>query len=990
MRTNNLKIKTRLLVGFGAILSMVLVLGGVSFWHSATIWDNTDYLYRHPFRVNMAVRDIETNIMAIQRSMKSIALTEDREQLDRIIASINQDEADVYRHFDTIYARYLGKKRTVDSAVAAFREWKPVRDEAVRLDMAGQSPEAVRHIRASGEHHVADILGKMRVLKDFAMARADSFYLSARTGRDILYIQLWLLLFFIVGMSVIITVFVMRGITIPLRSLVNFAEKYGTGNYLIRTDYKGTNELGILSSSMNKMADTVHFEMMVKSGVMQITDAMLVHDNLADFCSSVAGAMMVQTNSNLVAVFLLNDNKTLFEPYFSCGFNHANLHSFSSESNEGEFGRMLAFKKMVTVTQIPDDSIFVYSTVAGDIRPKEIILIPVVRQNSVIAMVTLASIQAYSELSLEIIRQSERNVNMSFNAILAFKQVRDFADSLDRQNEKLSIQGKELQAQTVELSQQNSELETQKQQIDEANRLKSQFLSSMSHELRTPLNSVIALSGVLNRRQKDRIPEEEHGYLGIIERNGKNLLMLINYILDLSRIEAGKMDIHLESVSLFDITQQIISSMQIQIREKQLDVRNLIGPDIPCIMSDSTKCHQILQNLISNAVKFTDTGGVEISARQTGVEIALSVRDTGIGIPADQIPHIFDEFRQVDGSTARRYGGTGLGLAIVDKFAVKLDARVEVESVPGEGSVFTVYFPFELKSPDVTDVPSPGIRARVDSTVMQAGRWEQAASEKTILVVEDSEPAIVQLSWMLREEGYQVEIARSGNEALEKVKVKIPDAIILDLMMPGMDGFDVLERIRGTEESSAVPVLILTAMYLTASDLKRLTQNHIHQFVQKGDINRLELLEIVRQMLFREKIQVQAEATGRKPRLKIASPARILVVDDNEDNGLTLKVLLGDCHDVVVEKDGIGIIAKINSFRPDIIFLDISLPVHDGFTVFDEIRRHHELRGIPVIAVTAKAMKGDREKILAYGFNDYISKPIDPEQFSDTLKEWLM
>lgn len=230
-------------------------------------------------------------------------------------------------------------------------------------------------------------------------------------------------------------------------------------------------------------------------------------------------------------------------------------------------------------------------------------------------------------------------------------------------------------AELTRAAEQNSELEVQKKQLNEANRLKSAFLSNMSHEPRTPLNSVIVLSGLLNRRLAKTIPEEEYSYLEVIERNGKNLLALINDILDLSRIEAGREEINLSRFSLRGLTGEIAAMLEPLAREKGIALVNEVAAALPAIASDADKCRHILQNLVANALKFTEEGRVAISARQAGGYIHIKVTDTGIGIAEENLLFIFEEFRQADDSTSRKYGGTGLGLAIAKKYAQLLGGR---------------------------------------------------------------------------------------------------------------------------------------------------------------------------------------------------------------------------------------------------------------------------------------------------------------------------
>jgi len=236
------------------------------------------------------------------------------------------------------------------------------------------------------------------------------------------------------------------------------------------------------------------------------------------------------------------------------------------------------------------------------------------------------------------------------------------------------------------------------------------------------------------------------------------------------------------------------------------------------ITSDADKCRHILQNLVANAVKFTEKGKVDIVALQTDRHLTISVIDTGVGIAQNHIDHIFDEFRQADGSTSRKFGGTGLGLAIAKKYATLLGGTITVNSTPGKGSEFMLTLP---NSP---------------------------SSVKTILLVEDSEPAIIQIKDFLEESGYEILVARDGGEALGIIAKTLPDAMILDLMMPGIDGFEVLKTLREAEATAHIPVLILTAKHITREELQFLKRNNVHQLIQKGDVNRKELLNAIATM----------------------------------------------------------------------------------------------------------------------------------------------
>ena len=285
------------------------------------------------------------------------------------------------------------------------------------------------------------------------------------------------------------------------------------------------------------------------------------------------------------------------------------------------------------------------------------------------------------------------------------------------------------------------------------------------------------------------------------------------------------------------------------------------------ITSDEGKCRHILQNIIANAVKFTEEGKVEVTAVQRDNDIAITVTDTGIGIAGDHMPHIFDEFRQADGSTSRRFGGSGLGLAIAKKYANLLGGIVSVRSALGSGSEFTLTLPLFYAPEKRINEPETmtDFRAAIKQSIQKSTAGTTA---KTILLVEDSEPAIIQIKDIMEESGYNILVARHGGEALGIIAQTIPDAMILDLMMPGIDGFQVLKTLRDLEQTVNVPVLILTAKHVTKEELKFLKRNNIHQLIQKGDVNSSELLKAVSSMVFPETLETV------KPQRKIEAHRR--------------------------------------------------------------------------------------------------------------------
>lgn len=576
-----------------------------------------------------------------------------------------------------------------------------------------------------------------------------------------------------------------------------------------------------------------------------------------------------------------------------------------------------------------------------------------------------------------------------FNSMLAYKKVQKLSDELESKNIILEGQSQEMARQRDELSEQNIELMQQKNKLDEASRIKNVFISNMSHELRTPLNSVISLSGILKRKLSSIIPAEEHSYIDIIEKNGKRLLALINDILDLSRIESGKEKISLSKFTIDELVKMVLVAIESQAQEKNIKLSTHLGKELPALISDFSKCRHVLENIVANAIKFTEKGKVDISAVQADDMIHIIVKDTGIGIKQDQLQYIFDEFRQTDESLSKKYEGTGLGLSIAQKNVRLLDGSIEVQSSFGKGSTFTIKLP--LKSPQQpADIPIEDLEGYGVPDKSTGQNFAHSFRESSILLVEDNDSAVIQITDILEEKSYGLYFAKNGREALKQIDKKIPDIILLDLMMPEIDGFEVLRAIRSNEKTKNIPVIILTAKYISKKELEFLKGNNIFQLVQKGNINKKNLLKIIEDALpaqVKKKNPLKSEEPAKS---KEKDGAKVLIVEDNPDNMITIKAMLKENFYIIEATDGEAGVKKAKLYRPDLILLDISLPVMDGFKVFDSIRKDKNLGHIPIIVVTARAMAGSRKEILAYGFNGYISKPIDEKLLKTTIQEVLI
>ncbi len=986
MKIQNTTIGTRLAVGFSIILLFFLFLGTLAYQQSGRLWQITVDLYEHPLQVSAATRDIKADINSMHVYLKDIAIDKNLSdiEIEESISQIRALEASVYKKFEIVNDKYLGPKSDVENAYNLFKDWKPLRDKVIQLRKNGDQTAAYHAYKTDHVDYRERMFTQIQVMIDFAAGKSKEFFQSAENEKQQLLIWLRFSLLILFIFSVLISYLLFKGIREPLQALTRITEEYRQGNFSSRSSYNSTNEIGKLADAFNNMAGSVQQELTMKSNSAAIAQLLINENELKPFCKELLKSLQNFTQAHVAAIYFPNETKTQFDHYESIGLNTGNHKSFSAVAFEGEFGKVLTTKKMELITDIPDDTTFSFAAVTGSYKPREIITFPIVKENSILAIISLASLTVFPAESVKLLDEIQMMLTARLHGVLAFQEITDISNKLDQQNHELDLKSKELVMQSDELKEYNIELKMQKKQVEDANHFKSAFLSNMSHELRTPLNSVIALSGVLSRKLNGTIPDEEFNYLGIIEKNGKQLLYLINDILDLSRIESGKEEINITRFNMNNLVRSIVESIQPLADEKGIQLINKIDNNLPEIKNDSDKIHHIIQNIISNAVKFTEEGSVEITAHRIDGEIHVCVKDSGIGIDADYLPVIFDEFRQADEKATRKYGGTGLGLAIAKKYALMLDGNIEVQSKIGTGSVFTVRLPIAKEG--IVEKHSISKTAFTNSKLPDNSSEPSKGNGKTILLVEDSEPQIVQMSYILKQNGYNVRIAHNGKEALESIQIMAPDAMILDLMMPEVDGFEVLDSIRGQKETSQIPVLILTAKHITQNELFFLKGNHIHQIIFKGVVNRNELLAHVHAMAFP---QSAASATPKNKTLSQLGKSHLLVIEDNSDNMATVKALLADKYEITEATDAEEGIQKALTLAPDLILLDISLPGMDGYAVFDIIRKDDTTRQIPVVALTAKAMKGDREELLAYGFDGYISKPIDNILMHQTINTLL-
>jgi CheY-like chemotaxis protein len=826
----------------------------------------------------------------------------------------------------------------------------------------------------------------------------------------------------------------------------------------------------------------------------------------------------------------------------------------------------------------------------GSTAPRNIIIYPFLYENNLKGVIEIGSAKEITEMEKQFLETGVESIGIAIHTAESRTQLKELLEETQRQAEELESQQEELRqineelqektqmlehseaelkAQQEELQQTNEELEEkaslleeQKEKLELAkievenkarelevtSKYKSEFLANMSHELRTPLNSILILSQLLEENKYGKLSEKDVEFAKNINNSGTDLLNLINEILDLSKVESGKIDLDINEVSVGNIVDNLESMFKEIAKSKRIDFRIHYSKEkfkVP-LLSDKQRLEQILRNLLSNAFKFTEKGGkidldVSLTTPQPFIKnpklrklkelVAFTVKDTGIGISHDKQGIIFNAFQQADGTTKRKYGGTGLGLSISRELAFALGGEIYVKSEPGKGSEFTLYLPPKFdesivvpgeKGVEVTfsnnkktedeEIPA----SSYSQQVIPDDRYITESTDKTILIIEDDVELCKILLSLSREKGYKVILAHQGNTGLSLARHHRPDAIILDLKLPVMDGSDVLKQLKNDPALRHIPVQIISGYdkrkesleqgafsflkkpldkektlslfdkiedfinrkmkkLLVVEDNKEqnsairelignndvksfaaYTGNEAYKMLEKEiydciivdlglpDMSGFELLEKIKENYALNKIPiivytgrdlnkdeaqklnklantVVLKTTNSKERLldettlflhrvesklpkekqqiirklhrtdEVLKNKKVLIVDDDVRNTYSLTNVLEEeeMKYITAENGKVALEMLAEHDDIDIILMDVMMPEMDGFEATREIRKSSRFGKLPIIGLTAKAMKGDREKCLESGMSDYISKPVNVEQLLSLMRVWL-
>ncbi|MFE9994978.1 HAMP domain-containing protein [Streptomyces avermitilis] len=722
-------------------------------------------------------------------------------------------------------------------------------------------------------------------------------------------------------------------------------------------------------------------------------------------------------------------------------------------------GQAARNRRPITVDDLPPAYVTISSGL-GQISPTALKVLPIVVDEQVLGVIELASVTRFTQIHEDFLGQLVETIGVNVNTIVAngrtdellgesqrltaelqsrSEELQVQQDELQRSNAELeekatllATQNRDIEAKNLQIEQARQELEARAQQLSLASKYKSEFLANMSHELRTPLNSLLILAQLLAQNPSHNLTPKQVEYAGIIHSAGSDLLQLINDILDLSKVEAGKMDISPERVALRRLLDYVEATFRPMTSQKSLEFTMSTAPGVPVdLLTDDSRLRQVLRNLLSNAVKFTERGGVGLhiepavdqnipaAVHRGGAVVAFHVKDTGIGIPEQQLETIFGAFQQADGTTSRKYGGTGLGLSITREIAHLLGGAVTVDSTPGQGSTFTLYLPVARADfEELAQGAQPGEASQGDGaaehprgTHALTGAGGPTHRRRRILVVEERPRGLLTLvaestvANLTRghhgsdpREVIDVTTTVDAQEAAGALAAEPCHCVVLELGMSGGEASRFLDALDGDPALASVPVLVHNGQRADVTLDPALRS--------RSAARSLEIFSSLDELRERIALHLSAEEPGDVlplVRPEKPQPEQTLVVDGTF-TGRTVLVVDDDARNLfalsgILELHGFKVLHAENGRKgvdtllahPEIclVLMDVMMPEMDGYAATTEIRGMSQYTDLPVIAVTAKAMPGDREKALQSGASDYVTKPVDANDLIACVRRWL-
>ncbi|MBE9191947.1 response regulator [Gloeocapsopsis crepidinum LEGE 06123] len=1187
---SNLRIGTKIGASFALALTMLSTIGLVSYRNTTQLID-TARSENHSYQVITELEDLSSRIKDAETGQRGYLLTGDQRYLEPYNSAITvieknlNDLRQLTSDNPSQQSRIATLEPLVNRRIALIQQTLALRETqgfeiALQVVLRDEGKNLMDRIRV--------ILADMEV-EERELLQQRSQLAQAATQQTIYTILFGIPLAF--GTLILIAYFLSKSISQPLAEVSVVATKLAAGDLFVSIpEQNRQDEVGVLTRAFNQMIASLRITTLknneqawLKSNLAKFAVMLQGQRDIEKVAESVLSelAPLVNAQHGVFYIMETSDEKPVLRLLSSYAHQEQTPQQF--QLGEGLIGQCALTQQKILLTEVPSNYIRISSGL-GEATPQSVIVLPIVFNSKITAVIELASLQQLSELQLTFLEQASDNLAIVLNTIASdtrtqqlLQRSQTLTTELQAQQEELRTSNRRLEQQQQELQQTNEELqqlneeleersellsarnqevERKNQEVDQArqsleakateleqiSQYKSQFLANMSHELRTPLNSLLILAKLLADNTAGNLSEKQVEYSRTIYASGKDLLGLINDILDLAKIESGTMSVDINPLTLTDIRVNIERTFEQVAQDKGLEfsvefARDRL-PDV--IYTDGKRLQQVLKNLLANAFKFTEQGQVRFkidiatqgwdlkqeSLNRADTVLAFAVEDTGIGIAEDKHKLIFAAFQQADGTTNRKYGGTGLGLSISREIARLLGGDIQLVSRLGEGSTFTLYLPLndagirsqksdvreeelspypspltprpslqddrnaiqqgdrtlliveddlnfarvlldmvqqhgfkvllaqnsndglllaqqfqpngimvDINLPDLDssallerlqqhpqtkNVPvhtisgreyftyslSPGAIAYVQKPVnsqalakVLADIKEIAAHQvKKLLIVEDNAAQRQNVIELIENKGVKVTAVGTGAEALVALQQHHFDCLILDLGLPDMSGFELIQVIK-QQYSNELPIIIYTGQELTpqeATELKRIAQAIVIKDRQQGSVQLGVSLErlLDETALFLHRVQANLPTPQRhEPPTqsdRLLTGKNVLIVDDDVRNIFALTSVLERYQmQVLFAENGKAGIALLEQTPIDIVLMDVMMPEMNGYETMQAIRAKAQFQSLPIIALTAKAMVGDREKCIAAGASDYITKPVDIEQLLSLMRVWL-
>lgn len=1004
----------RLLLGFSLSIILVISVGVVSYRSIITVNEDTKWV-THTYKViqeldglTQLATDAETNARGFMISAEDKYEQEYMKYIEQLLQKMEEvqrltiDNKQQQQRMAKISQLIQQKKDDMDMKIGLRRDKGFVRlNEEV---LKGKGKKLMDEIRAECKQMIEE---EERLLK----IRTD------KTAEGVIKTQWTIIIGILVILSVVIALITYIRRTFALQQAAEQAIQEKNAN------------LAILSAENEKRNRLL-------TGASDLSTLLRVEQNIRAFSDAILAFIADHLHIQIGALYLVDEERK--ELYLAGSYAYQFRKNSDSRLSLGEglVGQAALENKAIVFTDVPKDYIRIQSGL-GEMVPANIAVFPLSIGKQVIGVMELGAVAPLNEEAISFLEFTCETIAIAIHAALSRIQTAELlmrtqeqAEELEQQQEELKQTNEELSAQTQllqaseeelrvqqeELKQTNVELEEKAQELEEKNdaieqarqevmlqakeleqtsRYKSEFLANMSHELRTPLNSILILAKLMEENKEKNLFPKQVEYAQVIHKSGNDLLNLINDILDLSKIEAGKVEFKLEDVDLKNIKTNMENLFEGVANQKQIEFSVQLK-DVPeGIQTDSMRLEQVLKNLLSNAFKFTaQSGKVQLIVSpaqrhqhhlQHSSVLCFEVIDSGIGIPAEKQALIFEAFQQADGSTSRRYGGTGLGLSISKELVHRLGGEIQLRSEEGKGSTFSIFLP----------AGAAILQSAASSSVEKKSPAKKVAAKersKKIVFLHAEHEDMMQLAREMESQDADLQIlhATKTKDALALLAEQKEQRMIIDLGLSDADVLEWLAQLNGDEHWDQLALLAYTRDALTERDDEQLKRLGIPVVMESPQAAK-RLLDELNLLQRKAKAEVKVSADYQPVLDDVLRDKYVLLVDDDMRNIFALSnVLELNQMKVLTAGDGREAIEKLKlNPQIDIVLMDMMMPEMDGYEAMQEIRKSPKFKNLPMLALTAKAMQGDREKCIEAGASDYISKPVNVDQLLSLMKVWL-